>query len=540
MMLLRTNWLFVAFALVLATFLVGVQPAFAQSGNWRVVIMNDLSELEAKKKLEEFSPIGDVAVLPNNGKYGLFVGGYASKADAEARLTELKGEGWLVVDVLEVGTATSAPAPGNALLPGTASSADTGGFRVMVSTHATAAEADAKKQELETNHGLFPVDVVQDGSSYRVYVGYPASTKAQAEDNAAALRTEVEGVTFTVVDTGAGTASAPAIGISEAERTELEKIKQKYDEVRQNRITQEEYEREKQAASATTQQLLTEMEARRQKEEAATKYTSEIRQAANRGDFQRADAMLAEWKRIDQANPTIILMEEWLASRKREASGASNSGGVAELVKQAEDKERQGDMEAALSIWQSVKATANDDATRRRATNRVNEISEDLSKTKVAPPAPQDRRRIQQDPRLYHHRRRRPGSRRWRRLLLHALPFQCTPESRPRPRGGHPHDRHAHGRQGRPRQQILRRHERILRQPPSPFKGQAIRRTAPRLRRGKPPRPRLQVQARRTRPRSPQRPPRHRQPHGHTAGRPTPERQRRRTCRSRPPLRRTP
>lgn len=409
-----------AIFLLILTLGIGLR-AFAQGNEWRVFIMGGLSkeEAEAKVKAPEISGMGDVVVLPYQNSFGLFIGSFATSDEANKKLEELRGEGWLVQSVVQPGggaapaptleMATPAPAiptagssaPANAGAPPANSTGGAVVYRLEAAVLPDLEAANKRRNELVNNSGVYPVEVLSDGGGFHVYVSYPATSREEADREAANFRRDFPELNIKVVEiagapsTDAATLTNIAGGATAEEINYLRDLQSKAEGGRTGRVGQDEARRAEEALKnldARRQEILAEFARQRERELDAMRRQTEIRRFAIDNNFQAADAALLQWRQADPSNAAIQFMQEWLETRKSAAAvgGGGTPPELQTLIENAEKAQIAGKTQEALELWQQVRRTAKDDATVRRAVDQIDILTGQLSRTVVAPKVAQE------------------------------------------------------------------------------------------------------------------------------------------------------
>ncbi|MCC6547531.1 hypothetical protein IT570_10225 [Candidatus Sumerlaeota bacterium] len=383
--------------------------------------MGNLTEEVAKSKVSEFNAVGDLAVLPYKGKFGIFVGSFKTEQEARAKLEEIRGEGWLTEDVVQPGATAAVPAPTlematpasaqptpnfGATGPANAAGGSTSGaksgagaasYRVDAGPVPDNAAAQAMKADLENSKGVFPVEVVPgQGGTFHVYLGFSAATREDAERDAANLRRDLPGMALAVVEAGelpatdATTIANISGGATAEEINYLRDLQSKAEGGRTGRVDADEANRAMEALrnlDAKQQEIVRQFAQQRAREADAVRFMQDIRRSANDGDIATAEATLQRWRQSDPNNPSISLAQDWLEARKRASTTGSsaNNAALLGLIDQAEKAQVAGEPEKALELWQQVRRTAVDDATKSRAATQITVLTGQLSRTVMAP-----------------------------------------------------------------------------------------------------------------------------------------------------------
>lgn len=386
----------------------GIAVGQPEAGAWRILIQGDLTQADANSlRASRFADSPEVQVLPYLGSYGLFIGNYGSEQDATAEFANLESQGWVVAKVVNLGaaeTVSSAPdAAAGAAAP--AFNQATGNYRVLVDGYPTPGAAQAKKDDLEANLGLYPVDIVQSGGQYRVFAGYVWPTLAEAEDYARYMR-ELGPITARAVEidatTAAGMAAVPKPTISGEDTasirlsdTEMQRVREIYNQVQAGRsevINREEYNRaltqlselDSQARQYYEQLQNQQQEADRRRQE-GRKLGQQVEEAVRVGNFEQASSLLSQWQQLDPENPAVGMVGELLRRRQAEANAAATAQAeVAGMIARAEQLESSEQWNDSLALWQQVKrqSTSNDD--QLKANEAIRRISPRLGGSSVA------------------------------------------------------------------------------------------------------------------------------------------------------------
>ncbi|MEO8377385.1 MAG: hypothetical protein ABI579_06915, partial [Candidatus Sumerlaeota bacterium] len=134
------------------------------------------------------------------------------------------------------------------------------------------------------------------------------------------------------------------------------------------------------------QEIVQQFTKQREREASAIRYMQDIRRSAMEGDFAKADGLLLEWRKDDPNNPSLGMARDWVeAQRKGNAAPGIAASTLQDLVDKAEKAEAAGNKQSAVDLWQQVRRTAVDDATTRRAAERINDLTTQMSKTFVTP-----------------------------------------------------------------------------------------------------------------------------------------------------------
>lgn len=158
----------------------------ANSGGavWRVLIRADLSQADAESIARDLSNGGvEVVALPRRGRHAVYMGSFATESEAQSQMEVYSREGFLPRAVERTGDAAVATPPPPRRTPAAA------GYRTLVGLFNTRSQAEARQAEVQAA-GLFPVDVVSDGNSHKVFVGHTYNNREEAEAYAQQLHAD--------------------------------------------------------------------------------------------------------------------------------------------------------------------------------------------------------------------------------------------------------------------------------------------------------------------------------------------------------------
>lgn len=273
--------------------------AAAQQGVWRVEVLSGMSEQEAEARVQSLAGIEDVQILPYQGDYGIFIGEYATEAEAREaarQLTENEG-------VIPQGQAFF---PGESL----ASQDDTeptgaedGRYRVLVDSFTTQSAAQSRRTELE-RQGVFPVDILQRGDFFQVFAGYEYASRSQAENYYQSLREDPS--LNTAGFTGVEDLTQPV----QTPETDPDQLRQ---------------------------------------------YASWVEEALQQGNLNRAEQLLDEWEEAEPGNVIANELRQDLQERRAEQQSAeAEASRYEEMKTEAQQAEQARNYDESIRLWQEI------------------------------------------------------------------------------------------------------------------------------------------------------------------------------------------
>lgn len=157
----------------------GPEAAGAPDGAWRVLLRDGMTRQQADRMRSDLEDgFDDVAVFPRGGSHAVYVGSYASEEQARASIDRYIAEGLIPRAIERVGGDADSSGRGTA------------GYRVLVGLYNTRQQAEARANEIQYEEGFFPVSVLSDGNSHKVFLGETFPSREEAEAYAQALLAE--------------------------------------------------------------------------------------------------------------------------------------------------------------------------------------------------------------------------------------------------------------------------------------------------------------------------------------------------------------
>lgn len=299
------------------------KAAPAAGASWRLIVVANLSQAEAESHAKFYSSQGfqDVEVLPKDDKFAVYLGRYPTEEEARTAHEKYKNDDGLLLEGVELISATavaSAPSGG-----GAGSAAAGRGYRVQVGTFSSSSEASAFRDKVEAEEGIFPVDVVTEGSTYLVLAGFAFPDRREVDETVNQLRSK--GLDAKVIETAMEVPDAPAGGtsygsnLSKESQDRLKKIdeliKQGHTLDDQNKIIEA-----VKALSPEEQAALAEGRKREAKiKELQERYDKAVYKEKN---LEEGLKILDEWAEIDPENPMLASMKRDLRQRAGQSQGS--------------------------------------------------------------------------------------------------------------------------------------------------------------------------------------------------------------------------
>lgn len=298
------------------------------SNSWRVLIRADLSQSDAESIANDLSNGGvEVVALPRRGRYAVYMGSFSTEAEALEMMEVYSQEGFLPRAVEQTGTTDAEPAPART------SPASDSGYRTLVGLFNTLNQAEARRVEVQRT-GLFPVDVLSEDNSHKVFVGPTFGSREEAESYAQQLHAD----------------GLPQVGVyrvGERGAIDLSYIAQVSENI-QTELTSDEREQ--------LIDVFAEMERLRREGTSDDRRRVED-DLGGLGEQQRR--FLQDLEQIRGQSEVIadIQRSAPTAPRTTPAPRATAQELVANLREQATASEGTGDYERAIELWNRVKAT---------------------------------------------------------------------------------------------------------------------------------------------------------------------------------------
>lgn len=350
-------------------------PSGGDGGTWRIVSLSDLTEADAKQRAKEVeSEVAgmQVVALPGASGWNIYIGAFRTEQEAASTSERLAREGVVVTGYEFVREGGRAGA-----------TAKTTGPRVSGGDFDNETQAFEARSKL-TFAGFYPVEVVERGGRYLVYVGQFHASAGEAERFAEQVR--ARGFLDAKVDAApGGTVLRPemrmepttaedilqagqrrGVTFTAEESQQLADILKKQEEELSRggetaeTITrlQEQMALLKAEQKAVVQQLQEERTRQALLAEKKENLRNETTNHISAGRFNEAGRAIEELRKIDPGLATLLEERLTLERATKSTTSASDDRTAQGLAQQARDLESRGDLQAAQQLWLQVRDKA--------------------------------------------------------------------------------------------------------------------------------------------------------------------------------------
>ncbi len=204
-----------------------------------------------------------------------------------------------------------------------------GRYQVVAGRFTSAREAGALRENLETNLGLWPVEISIEGDEFAVHVGYNWPTRAEAESYVESLQ-QLGVENLTIVELQEEPAPEPPGTPTDQERVRLISI--------------------------------------------------QVNEALGQNDFERAAELVERWRQIEPDNPAIETTLRAIAAREDAAATRA-----ARLRREAQAAEEAGNLETALNIWRDYRNESPNMADQLEARENIQRLTREIARSETVP-----------------------------------------------------------------------------------------------------------------------------------------------------------